>query len=57
MSLKEKVARRIAEFRNVDPDAAVIIVHADGAQAEFDPAWKGYEKIAKELIALVHAGP
>lgn len=55
MPKQEIVARMIAVWRGVDPDAPVTIVSPEGGQQDFDPAWQGYAAFADELIAAVQA--
>lgn len=65
MTKQEKIARMLAEWRGVDPDAPIIIVlpepvvdpetNALITQREYDPAWQGYAGLADDLLAIANA--
>lgn len=65
MTKQEEIARMLAAWRGVDPDAPIIIVlpvpvidpetNATITQREYDLAWQGYAAFADELIAAAQA--
>ena len=52
---EETVARILAAWRGVDPDAAVTITTAEGETAAYSVAWHGYVEPARQIIAALAA--
>jgi hypothetical protein len=53
LTLREEVARIIAQDRGADPDQPITITGAEGAQ-QFEKAWEGYAPLADRIIVAVN---